>query len=47
MYWFILEHAQIRQRVRQVLAELKSTDAALVERLRKKAWRKFGEDHPV
>ena len=30
----------------QVLAELQSTRPALAERLKKRAWHRFGSDHP-
>ena len=38
---------QVRQHVKQVLAELKSSDPELAARLKQRAWKKFGEAHPV
>ena len=48
MFFFCTcEFSQIRQRVTHVLAELKPANPSLPARLKQRAWRKFGADHPV
>ncbi len=39
--------SQVRHRVNQVMAELKTSNAGLASKLKRKAWKKFGDDHPV
>lgn len=39
--------AAAHARVEGILAELKSSDPHIREKLRKRAWERFGDDHPV